>query len=266
MPAYHQLYIFMCLGTIPGSGAQCLPGSACPDGIDCVAPDYSQCVDCSAGFVSLGSAPCVLCDEQGKVANVDNTHCEQCSPGTQPMASRSACSNCVGNSRSTFGIQCEECLGGSAVNEQKTDCDDISDAEIHDPGVALEILGGSNVQPVASLAFAVGEAALVDGSSDQDELFTNIAAEMAAALGIIISEIEITGARPLGMNSIYNGAIEIDIVLRSDDAAATLQELISQLDEPDSPFRGSPTTGAVIPDAGIRFTFTCPVSQTKLAM
>eukprot|EP01052_Picozoa_sp_SAG31_P024648 SAG31_NODE_2111_length_6426_cov_4.423295_8_plen_750_part_01 len=98
----------------------CPAGSACPRGVDCV--QDSDCERCPPGSVSLGVESCILCTEQGKVNNTEQSVCETCRAGTEPNAERSACLPCSGNLYSTFGIQCVDCLSPSSVNPARTAC------------------------------------------------------------------------------------------------------------------------------------------------
>ena len=140
---------------------QCTAGSSCPDGVDC--SEQNDCEACAAGRASLGILPCVLCDEQGKVANVDQSVCVSCQPGSQPNALRASCEDCAGNTFSPYGIVCDDCLGGSAVNEGHTGCDDLSGpgVSISDPATAAEILGDSNVLPQTTMEVQADAATLV---------------------------------------------------------------------------------------------------------
>ena len=72
-----------------GAPYGCPAGTECPDGIDCSAA--WDCAACDIGEVSLGIEPCVKCEEQGKVANEQQSVCESCSAGKQPNVARSGC-------------------------------------------------------------------------------------------------------------------------------------------------------------------------------
>jgi hypothetical protein len=75
---------------------KCDPGSSCPAGtVEC--GSQADCAACGTGMTSLGIEACVLCDNLGKVANADQTGCEQCTAGRQPNTARSACVECIGN-------------------------------------------------------------------------------------------------------------------------------------------------------------------------
>jgi hypothetical protein len=263
---------------------KCEVGTGCPDGAaSCNSED--DCAKCGMGEASLGTEPCARCDEQGKVANSDQSVCQACTAGGKPNEQRSRCTDCTGNTASPYGISCDPCPGGSATNAGHTNCDDLSAkdnngeaiVQITSAATAAQVLEGSSLLPQVTMEIQADPAVLVEGSVEQMQFLQDLAAEMAAALGIDISDVEIIGVRPTvdggdhrlhgivppGMGRrrlrrrLETAAIEFDFVIRSADPAAAMAQLESQLADETSLLRTSDNLGTVDPEGTLAFTFTC---------
>jgi hypothetical protein len=179
--------------------------------------------------------------------------------------------NCTGNTYSTVGV-CERCLKGSAANAGNSGCDDLAakgadgeaKVQITSAATAAQIVEGTKLLPQITMKIEADPAVLVEGSDAQAQLFQDLAAEMAAALGIDISDVEITGVR----NSTVDGgdrrrletaAIEFDFVIRSTNPAAALAQLESQIADETSQLRNSKILGNVDPSGTLAFAFICGV-------
>ena len=52
---------------------------------------------------------CELCPGDGRVANAEQSLCESCFPGLEPMDDLSGCQDCTYNMFSQFGYRCLDC-------------------------------------------------------------------------------------------------------------------------------------------------------------
>ena len=83
----------------------CNPGTTCL--ID-TCNEASDCADCDVGSVSMGGE-CEQCPGDGRVANAEQSLCESCFPGLEPMDDLSGCQGCTYNMFSQFGYGCLDC-------------------------------------------------------------------------------------------------------------------------------------------------------------
>jgi hypothetical protein len=124
-----------------------------------------------------------------------------------------------------------------------------------------QILGSSNVQPAASLQLQVGQPWSTLSTRQQNELLTRLTAEMAVALGIDASEIDIAAPveTPTGEGRrLQTTSLALVVSVRSAEASTVLAELANQLNDPSSALMNSPTAGA-IDGTTLSVTFACPV-------
>eukprot|EP01044_Picomonas_judraskeda_P031377 COSAG03_NODE_11694_length_580_cov_0.958420_1_plen_129_part_01 len=125
------------------------------------------------------------------------------------------------------------------ANAEKTECIEIGEGDLQDPDVVAEILAtGTNQLVQTTMQMSVGEAVLVEGSEDRATFVAALRSELAASLGLSPDEIEITGLRPLaggGRRRLQAGVpVQFDVVLKTADVGAALQELDRQLADPAS--------------------------------
>ena len=237
----------------------------------------TSCDACPIGrFSGGGGAPCTDCLAPAVIVNqtINNVEypssvCTLCSVGQQPNAARTECADCTGNTASPYGISCDPCPGGSATNAGHTGCDDLSAkdnngeaiVQITSAATAAQVLEGTSLLPQVTMEIQADPAVLVEGSVEQMQFFQDLAAEMAAALGIDISDVEITGVRPTvdggDRRRLETAAIEFDFVIRSADPASAMAQLESQLADETSLLRTSDNLGTVDPEGTLAFTFTC---------
>jgi hypothetical protein len=128
--------------------------------------------------------------------------------------------------------------------------------------MATQIMGASTLVPTTSMEVQADPAVLVDGSPAQTQFFQALAAEMAAALGIQVSEVEITGVRPATSASgrrraQQTVAVQVDFVIKSSDPTAALALLFAQLEDESSPLWSSEIMGTADP-ATLSIAFSCP--------
>ena len=105
----------------------CAAGKFCPMGA-CMSD--LDCESCAPGLVSSGRGGCLSCNETGKVANPEQTACEQCAGGKEPAHNRTMCVACADSTYSTFGISCQSCGGTNIVDDAHVFC------QTCDPGTA----------------------------------------------------------------------------------------------------------------------------------
>ena len=65
---------------------------------------------------------CELCPGDGRVANAEQSLCESCFPGLEPMDDLSGCQGCTYNMFSQFGYGCLDCAAPAVVNSDRTIC------------------------------------------------------------------------------------------------------------------------------------------------
>eukprot|EP01052_Picozoa_sp_SAG31_P058043 SAG31_NODE_17519_length_667_cov_3.568662_1_plen_178_part_10 len=166
-----------------------------------------------------------------------------------------------------------------AVNEDLTQCDDVSDLgdQLNNVDVVMDVLESSeNIVPTATLEIIADPAAAVAGSTAQAQLLEDLVTEMAAALGIPRTAIanavlvEPSSAAGRRLHESPNGlALELKFEISSTtdtdsvDAAAAMQELTQQIADESSPLRNSATTSRINSDSQLQFGFTCPLGMVR---
>ena len=222
----------------------CAGATVGEDGISCEAcevgkgpnADQTMCEACAANEYGVGVCqPCVL----PLVVSTDKLSCTACpagegpAPGEELATDRSTCIPCVGNTFSSFGIQCALCPDGTATNYGRVQCEDFSKATVTNVALVTEVLGSSNVLPKTSVEITAAAAALVS-SRVQDTLVASITTDMVAALGIEPNDIAISGLRAPsaladGRRRAQATAVVFDFVITSANAGAVLADFDAQV-------------------------------------
>ena len=252
----------------------CAPPYNCPVGNECTTPpcmNDNDCSRCDVGNVSIGSTDCTGCTDLGKVANEDQSQCIQCDPGQQPAENRSRCVFCRGNTFSKFGIECEPCRRGTAVNVDHTHCNQIVQGQaVTDAAVLDEILDGTEfLRPTVSLEFEVSDSVFVTGSEAQALFFKTVVADIAAALGINATDMAVlgianafgNGRRRIQSSSAAHIQFEIAPAVASIAMAQSWAQLSAQLADPESPLRQSPGLASINPNVAPIFNLACPAGK-----
>eukprot|EP01052_Picozoa_sp_SAG31_P017485 SAG31_NODE_1197_length_9441_cov_5.823592_2_plen_916_part_00 len=199
--------------------------------------------------------------------NTEQSVCETCEPGTEPNDARSVCLPCPGNSFSSFGIECQPCVTGTATSDDRTQCEQIVQGEaLTSPAVLDQILNGTEfLRPTTSLEFEVSDDVLVDGSEAQTAFFENAAAELATALGVDVSEISVLSiwqpSHDNGRRRVQTSTAQIQFEIAPAVSSHAMSELTSQLADPESPLRQSPTLQGVNPEVAPDFNVICPAGK-----
>jgi hypothetical protein len=122
-----------------------------------------------------------------------------------------------------------------------------------------EILSTSNVLPKTSVGITADAAALVAGSSAQDALKQMLRTDMAFALSIDPTEIDISGLKALaesGRRRLQSTSVQFDFIILAPNASTILADFTAQLSSPNSKLRQS-TTAGTIDASSLSFTFEC---------
>eukprot|EP01051_Picozoa_sp_SAG22_P008615 SAG22_NODE_666_length_8013_cov_2.524640_7_plen_1400_part_00 len=262
-----------CLLVVSEDQTGCNPAYSCPLGFECLHNPCFSDADCTQrgpGNISIGTTRCMACSDQGKVANLLQSQCVQCSPGAEPASNRTQCLRCVGNSFSKFGIECESCSSGTATNADRTQCDQIEQgAAITDPAVLEEILNGTEfLRPIATLEFEVSDGVLVNGSDAQSLFFEQAAADLTATLAVGPGDITVIGIQQTRRRLLQlrraqsSSAAQLEFEIVPAMAGTVMAELDAQLADPTSPLRTSAGPLASInPDVAPVFNVACPAGR-----
>lgn len=178
---------------------------------------------------------------------------------------------------------------GCCHSDDKAKCSEMSQSDqITDVDVVTDIIAGnaSNLQPQVSFAMRVDEGVFTRGSDAYNAFSTTFKKDLAAALGISVSDVTITsivsaqGASSAGrrrrMQTAATGVVKF--IIGAPNAGGVLAELARQLETPGSALRSNssitstriasatPTFELVCPDALIRPTgsltcISCPVGE-----
>ena len=151
---------------------------------------------------------------------------------------------------------------GTATNEARTICTDFSDVALTGNwsiGLVAEVLSTSNVLPKTSVGITADAAALVAGSSAQDALKQLLRADMAFALSIDPTEIDISGLKAVaasGRRRLQSTSVQFEFIILAPNASTVLADFSAQLSSADSKLRQSTTAGTMVPSS-LSFTFEC---------
>ena len=133
----------------------------------------------------------------------------------------------------------------------------------------MDVIDSSNVLPVTELSSSVDDidAVLEDGSDAQARFVHDMKENMALALGVDVTAIEISSIRPAedvpdqgtGRRTQTAGEVTFDLQITGPDATAALTSLSEQLADPNSALR----TSAGITSEAPAFTFVCPIGMVR---
>ena len=251
----------------------------CPAGSE-PSVDRSQCLVCAATNFSTFGIQCQVCASPS-VVNDGHTTCSVCQAGTGPNDNRTRCVACVGNKFAMLGV-CQLCPAGSVASPDNTRCDDASQGDLTDVSALADVLGSTNLIPKAALRAVIDiddiDAVLADGSAAQVAFVEGMKQDLYLVSSLMVGASTLTfsglrradvtdeaGHAATGRRRTQDSvrAVAFEVQISGDGAAAAMSELSTQLTDPTSALRNSPTAGLIDLYVPPRYSLGCPMGMVR---
>jgi hypothetical protein len=124
---------------------------------------------------------------------------------------------------------------------------------------AIALVSSSNLIPKVTMRVQANAAVLVNGSPEKVTFMSDLATELATALGVDVSNIEVsaetTATGATVRRQLQTTALDVEVAIHSHDPSVVLLALETQISDENSQLHSSDTFQI---DTTIAFAFACP--------